>query len=837
MAKLRHARIAEVLDVDFTGDTPWIVMRYVPGQTLAASRGRDGAPFADGDGRLSSASLRWFEELARTLHAAHRAGVVHADLHPNNLLIASDGGPVVVDFGVARIFDMPTAERAVEPRGSARYMAPEVARGGRADARSDVYSLAAIVAECAVATPGTDPAHDVAAVADPSLQAVLRAALQARPAARTASAADLADELRRLRLGLPVRARSIGALRRVALSVAAHPLPWTLAFGLLFTVATAILQLGTAVDRRERAIAAAANSARLLLAMAEPAGDSATLGVESNATADPSNGAADIPVLLAHNLRRAGRAAEALEQLDHSPRAAVTASGMLERALAAYELDRPLPEAVDHGPESSFVRALATWRAGSIPAALRELSEATTRTPWQDASMQAEAAAFAAWIAGDEHDLEAATAMTAVVLEHMPTSPIAALLKHRIGTAGTETMLDVVSRCSEWAGPDHPWTLRAERWLAAVLAEAPATDRLGALRSSGQLLESLTERQRRLHGPGHPEVLRTMLLHRDLRLQAYGIDGADAIQQALENAPDSATKRRLLRQPRPIDTGASRESTSTAAANEEVVADYEAARALEPIFWNLADILGAHVPGAIGEHAVDRAHAAFARAVLWPARTRRARVLHGRTSREHILAIVEHSKACLAKEITADALRQARLAALIAADAGPELDQGVRDAARAMLLLANVNARRQEPPPDRRATGLTPFEPWLTELADLEQRARGRLEDPAARITIELAADAWAMAGGSWLDAAESAYSRLVPFDESRWQAAHWAADCALRAGKAAVAARWLHLGGQGLAFDRLPSTDWRRTYRERLLQGLQALQRAATEHSEQVGR
>src|SRR5258708_37960216 len=97
MRRVRSRNVAEVLDADLYGDTPYIVTRYVPGLTLDA--------VVAGGGPLSGAALgRLAYGLAEALAAVHSAGVVHRDLKPGNVMI-SDGEPVIIDFGIAQLHE------------------------------------------------------------------------------------------------------------------------------------------------------------------------------------------------------------------------------------------------------------------------------------------------------------------------------------------------------------------------------------------------------------------------------------------------------------------------------------------------------------------------------------------------------------------------------------------------------------------------------------------------------------------------------------------------------------------------------------------------------------
>jgi serine/threonine protein kinase len=113
---------------------------------------------AQPDGRMSSHEVvAMAVQLCDGLGVAHAAGIVHRDIKPSNILIADDGRPKLADFGIAHV-TQPRTERYgasdLTPMGVAvgtiSYMSPEQARGERVDARSDIYSLGAVLYECLV---------------------------------------------------------------------------------------------------------------------------------------------------------------------------------------------------------------------------------------------------------------------------------------------------------------------------------------------------------------------------------------------------------------------------------------------------------------------------------------------------------------------------------------------------------------------------------------------------------------------------------------------------------------------------------------------------------------
>jgi hypothetical protein len=137
---VRNPYVAEILDADVTGPSPYIVTQFVRGRTL------DNA--VKQDGPLRGAALqRLAYGLAEALAAIHAAGVVHRDLKPGNVMISDDdGGPVVIDFGIANLTDGTRLTQTGIVMGTPGYLAPEVIEGAPSRPASDIHSWGATVA-------------------------------------------------------------------------------------------------------------------------------------------------------------------------------------------------------------------------------------------------------------------------------------------------------------------------------------------------------------------------------------------------------------------------------------------------------------------------------------------------------------------------------------------------------------------------------------------------------------------------------------------------------------------------------------------------------------------
>ena len=140
-ASLSHPSIATVFDVIEKEDQVFLVMEYVPGETLAARIKNGSLPPA--------LTVRFATDIADALACAHRSGIYHCDLKPRNIIVTPAGTVKILDFGLARSVVPAPDDATVEyesagtgaVRGTPPYMAPEVLSGGVADSRSDIYSL------------------------------------------------------------------------------------------------------------------------------------------------------------------------------------------------------------------------------------------------------------------------------------------------------------------------------------------------------------------------------------------------------------------------------------------------------------------------------------------------------------------------------------------------------------------------------------------------------------------------------------------------------------------------------------------------------------------------
>ena len=143
--RLAHENIVTIFDVGEHHGRPFIAMEYVPGETLGALiRQRPSPP----RGEL----LRLIHDACIGLAFAHRSGVVHLDVKPDNLIRREDGRLKILDFGLARVVAIDETHTR-HSAGTLRYMSPEQLNGGLVDHRSDVFGVGCVLFEAVTGQP------------------------------------------------------------------------------------------------------------------------------------------------------------------------------------------------------------------------------------------------------------------------------------------------------------------------------------------------------------------------------------------------------------------------------------------------------------------------------------------------------------------------------------------------------------------------------------------------------------------------------------------------------------------------------------------------------------
>jgi beta-lactam-binding protein with PASTA domain/predicted Ser/Thr protein kinase len=151
-AGLNHPSIVSVYDTgedELDGEEiPYIVMEFVPGRTL-----RD--VVREGRAMLPERALEITADVLGALAYSHRAGIIHRDIKPGNVMITPGGDVKVMDFGIARAISdsSSTMTQTAAVMGTAQYLSPEQARGEKVDARSDLYSTGCMLYELLTGRP------------------------------------------------------------------------------------------------------------------------------------------------------------------------------------------------------------------------------------------------------------------------------------------------------------------------------------------------------------------------------------------------------------------------------------------------------------------------------------------------------------------------------------------------------------------------------------------------------------------------------------------------------------------------------------------------------------
>ncbi|MBX3469698.1 MAG: SUMF1/EgtB/PvdO family nonheme iron enzyme [Planctomycetes bacterium] len=220
----RHPNVLRVLGAGEQDGAPFLVMELAEGGDLAARLRAGPLPPRE--------AARVVADLARGLAHVHRAGILHRDLKPQNVLFDAAGTPRLVDFGIARVQGEEALTRTGDLVGTPAYMAPEQADGARRsiDERTDVYGLGAVLYHAVTGRPPFEggaaqtiravlmeaptPPSEVVAGLSPDVDRVVLKALAKDPADRYPTAQALAQDLERLARGEAVLGRDEEGARR-----------------------------------------------------------------------------------------------------------------------------------------------------------------------------------------------------------------------------------------------------------------------------------------------------------------------------------------------------------------------------------------------------------------------------------------------------------------------------------------------------------------------------------------------------------------------------------------------------------------------------------------------
>jgi serine/threonine protein kinase/tetratricopeptide (TPR) repeat protein len=213
LAKLNHPNIGTVYDFDTQNDIDFLVMEFIPGETLGQRIAKGSLP----EKEWIAISL----QLAAALEEAHEHGIVHQDLKPGNIMITPKGQAKVLDFGLARLLDRDAAGEVTatltqtDGAGTLPYMAPEQLRGDPVDSRSDIFSAGVVLYEMSaghrpfqekqaprliqqILNEAPRPLQEWNPGSSPQLESIILKALDKQPDLRYQSARELRVDLERL---------------------------------------------------------------------------------------------------------------------------------------------------------------------------------------------------------------------------------------------------------------------------------------------------------------------------------------------------------------------------------------------------------------------------------------------------------------------------------------------------------------------------------------------------------------------------------------------------------------------------------------------------------------
>ena len=220
ISQLNHPNICSLFDVGHENGTDFLVMELIDGETLAGRLSRGPLPLLS--------LIRYGAEIAEALASAHRSGVIHRDLKPQNVMITKSGAKLL-DFGLAKASGVMTAPSAADAAevatlqrsltqegtivGTFQYMSPEQLEGHAVDHRSDLFALGAVLYEMATGRRAFDgrtrtsviaaivsseptPISQLQPLTPPALEQLIRGCIAKDPDARVQSAHDVALQLR-----------------------------------------------------------------------------------------------------------------------------------------------------------------------------------------------------------------------------------------------------------------------------------------------------------------------------------------------------------------------------------------------------------------------------------------------------------------------------------------------------------------------------------------------------------------------------------------------------------------------------------------------------------------
>jgi eukaryotic-like serine/threonine-protein kinase len=254
IARLKHPNIVQIYEIGAHEGLPYFSLELVEGGSLAKKLEHQPRP--------PKQSAQIAETLARAMQAAHEHGVIHRDLKPANVLVDHGWVLKITDFGLARKLDESVQTHSGAVMGTPSYMAPEQASGQvhAIGPAADIYALGALLYELLTGRPPFKAATSVDTLVqvvhdEPvpprqlqpktplDVETICLKCLQKSPARRYASAAELAEDLRRFQAGEPIVARPVSTLERGWRLAKRRPTVAGLLAGIVVVTAISLLSL------------------------------------------------------------------------------------------------------------------------------------------------------------------------------------------------------------------------------------------------------------------------------------------------------------------------------------------------------------------------------------------------------------------------------------------------------------------------------------------------------------------------------------------------------------------------------------------------------------------
>ena len=235
VAKLNHPNIVSIHDIGKEGEKQFFVLEFVDGMSLRDLM----RTYPEGKCDFQTV-LRMGMDICGALQYAHSQGVLHRDIKPENILVTEEGTAKLMDFGLAKMLGEPSITQEGVIVGTVAYVAPEIALGKSADARSDLYSFGAVLYEAVTGRPpfsGEDPVkiifshiHDypisptrLNPKVSPALAECIMKLLEKEPGKRYQSAEDMLKVLREIAEGF-LREMLVPSRKQGVIVPSPHPI-------------------------------------------------------------------------------------------------------------------------------------------------------------------------------------------------------------------------------------------------------------------------------------------------------------------------------------------------------------------------------------------------------------------------------------------------------------------------------------------------------------------------------------------------------------------------------------------------------------------------------------